>query len=142
MISVQINNVNKVENYFIKLPSIISKNVGMSNLEFMKAVQKSAKLRAPKDTGSLAAEITILPMKSGKIQGYRLVSMAPYSYFQEFGFKPHYFFAGKEFNSSKLSPGRGYFVKKHKSFIQPSIEANLSNLNKFTNNAINKSIRG
>ena len=90
---------------------------------FMRDVKKSARLRAPKDTGELREFISLTrPVLKGNIKKWTLTADAPHSFFQEEGFRPHW---APILNSAKLSPGT-YFVSKHTPFMAPALEHNLS----------------
>lgn len=141
MITLDIRNVNEVERFIIELPKHIKKELTHSNMNFMMDVMRGAKRRAPIDTGSLKAGIRMVPIKMSKnVKNFKLVSESPYSLFQEEGFRPHSFFAGGAFNSSKLSPGTSYFVSKYTPFMQPALDEQLKTFDKKLNIAMQKAL--
>jgi hypothetical protein len=120
----------------------------------MKGVQKSAKIRAPRYTGSLANSIKVIKIKNGWV----LSVDQPYAYEQETGEGlPRYVpisalrNTGWTREKSKTRGGlikggskkaeKGFFVKRsYKPFITPAIESNINifsqNLKKSINTAI------
>lgn len=139
---IQIHNVDKVETFLVKLPKKIEKELTKSNERFMIRVRNGAKARAPVDTGSLKDSIKLEPVKKGKnIKKWKLVVGSPYGLFQEEGFTPHRFYAGGALNSSKLSPGRSYFVSKWTPFVKPAMENELRTFDKKINKAIRRAIK-
>lgn len=138
----QIQNVNKVETFLRELPAKIDRNLTRTNSDFMKSVRVSARRRVPKDTGSLKEDIVLEPVRRGKnVKKWKLVVRNPYAAFQEHGFTPHRFFAGPNINSSKLAPGKTYFVKKWTPFIDPALRHNLKTFPSKLNNAMRRSIK-
>lgn len=142
MVQIQIQGMRKV-NYFLQnLPRNMNREINDESGSFLKDVRKSAKLRAPRDTGELANSIKITKSKNTWI----LSVEAPYSLAQEKGFKPHWIHSSMIKGSNKLIREGFFFVQKNKPFVQPALEKNLSKLSqrmsKATNNAINKSRGG
>jgi len=108
----------------------------------MKNVRRSARLRAPVDTGTLKESINLLKTKTkGKTKQWKIVVDAPYAGYQEHGFTPHSFFAGQGFNSAKLAPGKKYFVSKFTPFMQPALDQEIEKLDSILNNAVAKAIK-
>lgn len=109
----------------------------------MRDVRKSAKLRAPRQTGELANSIILT--KNGK--QWILEVQSPYGRYQEEGFKPHWIHAGTPTKNSTGTVGSALnvagFVKvsKHTPFIRPALEHNLSKLAQRLSNATNKAIK-
>lgn len=137
MSKIEVTNIDKVEKLFFELPRRAEKVLSKSNEKFMKDVQRSAKLMAPRDTGELAQSIKRRRTKTkGKTQQYLLEVTAPHAAAQEYGFKPHFAYIR---NSSKLIPGV-YFVKKNTPFIKPAIEKNLSRFFQGLNKGIKEAI--
>jgi len=152
-IQIQLKGANETFNFLNRLPRELNKEITKAGELFMKKVQKSAKLRAPRATGFLASQINV------KKQGRRIVlstGNVPYAYFQEFGFTPHVIpiqYLEMHYGSPGARgvriPGRdisGYaWVSRNKPFIMPALKANLAKLSallsKRTKNAINKARR-
>ena len=142
MMKVNMRELNEVRKFVRKLPKKLDRKVTQTNTLFMKAIRKSARLRAPKDTGELRESIKLLPISKGKnVKKWRLVVDAPHAIFQETGFTPHYFFAGKTFNSSKMMPGVKYYVSKWTPFVEPALQKQLVEFDNKLNNAVNRAIK-
>jgi len=146
MITVRIKGLRKVERLYAQLPQAINKQILRVSDVFMKEVQKSAKLRAPVETGFLKDQIQV--RKRGK-QIILDTGEAYYAYYQEFGFAPH--IIPKEYFAQHVEapniPGRfvrrpsGFtLVSKHKPFIFPALEINLSKLPNMLLQATKKAI--
>lgn len=142
MITIKIQGLDKVRNLFLRLSDSANKQLLKGSEEFMRDVQKSAKLRAPKSTGFLADQITIRKFGNSIILD---TGQAYYAEFQEFGFSPHYI-PSKYFEYHKIAPAvpgwvlsRNAFVfyslvAKHTPFMFPALQAQLPNLpNKLKN---------
>jgi len=131
VVQLQIKGLKRLNRSLLQLPASMEKEIMIKSEEFMKRVQKSAKLRAPRFTGRLAESIKIIKNKKNEIQ---IIVDSPYGYFQEFGFKPHFIHSdlsdrmggtvGGLFNKQNSL----FFVSKNKPFITPALEHNLSNL--------------
>ncbi len=132
MTKIEITNLDKVEKLFFELPKRQEKVLSKNSEQFMKNVQRSAKLMAPRDTGRLAESIKRRKTKvKGKTKQYLLEVTAPYAGFQEDGFDPHPFLVdpGRPgFKTNKLQNfyGKVIWVKKNTPFIKSAIEKNLS----------------
>jgi len=144
-ISVKITGVQEVVNLFTNLPIKLEREINKDSLVFLKRVKKSAKLRAPRDTGRMANSINISAGLNKN--SYVLQVDSPYAQFQEFGFKPHFFITdpGRPgFQTNKLPLGQVVFVKKFTPFIQPALQANITQLSNLlaqgTKRAINASM--
>ena len=136
MIQVKVKGIKQVHKLMIKLPKQIDLQIGNQGESFMKAIRKSAKLRAPRWTGALARSIKYA--KKGRNQ-WNVIVKSPYGYFQEFGFRPHYV---QLFRSTRaggvvadwaaeqgIKDWKGsIFVSKYKPFITPALEMNLAKL--------------
>ena len=137
----QVRNMNKVETFMNNLPKKLDKELTKTNLRFMELVQSTTKRLVPTDTGSLKEDIRLLPVRRGKnIKKWKLVVDSPYALFQEEGFKPHSFFASN-INSSKLAPGKRYFVSKFTPFLKPAVRRSLKTFSKKLNNAVGRAIK-
>jgi|GEM_PF-2381908 len=131
VVQLQIKGLKRLNRSLLQLPASMEKEIMIKSEEFMKRVQKSAKLRAPRFTGRLAESIKVIKNKKNEIQ---IIVDSPYGYFQEFGFKPHFIHSdlsdrmggtvGGLFNKQNSL----FFVSKNKPFITPALEHNLSNL--------------
>lgn len=137
MTRVEVTNLERVEKLILELPKKEDKVLSKGNEKFIRDVQRSAKLMAPRDTGELATSIKRRKTKiKGKTKQYLLEVTAPHASFQEYGFQPHFAFIR---NSSKLIPGV-YFVQKNTPFIRPAIEKNLSRFFQGLNKGIKEAI--
>ena len=142
MIQIRVNNVEEVEKYLVSLPKKIDKELVYANTSFMTNVMKSAKRMAPVDTGSLRESIQLLPIRRGmKVKKWQLAVKSPYAYFQEEGFTPHSFYAGGSFNSSKLSPGKRYFVSRWTPFVKPAVNEQIKTFPDKLNTAMGRAIK-
>ena len=123
MTQLQIVNLGEKINFFVDLTNKEKKILKEENMEFMKMVKRTAKLMAPRDTGSLAEDIQIVPVRRGKnVKVWKIFVDNPAAAPQEFGFEPHF---APILNSSKMAPGV-YFVEKNTPFLGPAVEKNLS----------------
>lgn len=139
---IQIRNVNKVENFLINLPKKLDKELSKTNKSFMTHVYKSARRKAPEDTGSLKESIKLKPFKKGKnVKKWKIVVESPYALFQEEGFTPHSFFAGGAFNSSKMVPMKTYHVSKWTPFLKPALSEQIKTFGKKLNQAVSRAIK-
>ena len=137
MTTIQVTNLDKVEKLIAELGPKEEKVLSKSNEQFIKNIQRSAKLMAPRDTGELVASIRRRQTKvKGKTKQYLLEVNALHAGFQEFGFTPHFAFIR---NSSKLVPGV-YFVQKNTPFIKLAIEKNFSRFSQNLNTGIREAI--
>lgn len=137
-----IRNVQKVEKFIRLLPSKFDKEFTRSNQRFMSNIRDDARLNAPKDTGSLKESIELEPVRKSKdVKIWKIVVNSPYALFQEEGFTPHSFFAGTGFNSSKMAPGRTYFVSKWTPFLGPAVSKALTKLDNKLNSASNRALQ-
>lgn len=138
---IQFGNVNKIEKFVINLPKKIDRELSRTNKNFMVQVLKSAKNKAPVDTGSLKESIKLKPVRRGKnVKRWKIVVTSPYALFQEEGFTPHTFFAGGAFNSSKMQPMKKYYVSKWTPFLQPAINEQIKTFDKKLNRAMDRAI--
>ena len=139
---IEIRNLDVVERFMIYLPKKLDIELSKTNTNFMEAVRDGAKARAPVDTGGLKESIRLLPIRRGKnVKKWKLVVDEPHALFQEEGFTPLRFFAGSTFNSSKLAPGKSYFVSKCTPFLKPAIENEIKTFDKKLNAAIGRAIK-
>jgi hypothetical protein len=145
-INVEVKGLTRTNKFFTSLPRNVSNAVRKQQLEFMKAVQKSAKLRAPRWSGELARSIHLKKKDRNVVI---LTVDSPYGQFQEFGYKPHRVHrslatrAGRKIGDWMINKGiTGNFmtVSKFTPFIQPALEMNLSKLSQKLNLAVNRAI--
>lgn len=137
MTQIQIINIDKVINSFVELPAKEKKILKEENMVFMKMVRRTAKLMAPRDTGSLAEDIQIVPVRKGKnVNVWKISVDNPAAAPQEFGFTPHF---APILNSSKMAPGV-YFVEKNTPFLAPAVERNLSRFFQKVNEKVRRAI--
>lgn len=104
----------------------MNKEISKGSSEWMRKVQKSAKLRAPKDTKELKDSIFTVKTKNG----WDLIVASKQGFYQEEGFKPHWIHSDmiKGTNNPRLKRKGFHWVSKSKPFVRPALEHNLSNL--------------
>ena len=137
-IRIEIKELKEVEKFIREVPKRITRAIDGTNTRFMKALKKSAKLRAPKDTGELKNSIRLLPAKKSKnTKIWKLVVDSPHAGFQEHGFKPHY---APIYGSRKMAPGV-YFVSKSTPFLEPALKHNLLTFGQKLNQAVGGAIK-
>lgn len=122
------------------LPMAMNKELSKSSGKWMKAVQKSAKLRAPKDTRELRKSIVVTKTKNG----WDLIVASKQGFYQEMGFKPHWIHKSQilKTNNSRLKGKDFYFVSKSKPFVRPALEHNLSHLSQTLSKGTKRAIGG
>jgi len=141
-IQIQVTGLNKMNGFLTRLPKNISEEISSGSGQFMKDVRKSAKLRAPRDTGRLANSIIITERGRGS---WVLEVTSPYGIYQEEGFRPHAFLVdpGRPgFKSNKLSNkfGQVIMVRKNTPFIRPALEHNINKLTQKMRDSTRKGI--
>lgn len=142
MVVIKIQNVDEVERFMINLPKRIERELTRTNTAFMERVMKSAKDKAPVDTGSLKESIKLLPVRKGKnVKKWQLVVGSPYALFQEEGFTPHSFFAGGTINTTKSSIGKTWYVSKWTPFVKPAINEQIKTFPHKLNAAMRRAIK-
>lgn len=144
MVVIKIQNVDEVERFMINLPKRIERELTRTNTAFMERVMKSAKDKAPVDTGSLKESIKLLPVRKGKnVKKWQLVVSSPYALFQEEGFTPHAFYANpsRGFKSTYLSSGFTFFVSKWTPFVKPAINEQIKTFPNKLNTAMRRAIK-
>ena len=148
-------NINRVAGNYIKLDSNLNKNADEIAQELANFVQKSAKLRAPRATGTLASNIKIKKKgpKSFEVGVYG--ASRYYAIWQERGFKPHwiplqyveehYGTPGKKGQDTRTygEKPKGWVLAYQKKgpFIKPAIEAAIKKMPDIASKFINKSIK-
>lgn len=147
--NIQIRGVKRLNRFVVNLGPQLNKAIRETGFNFLKDVQKSAKLRAPRFTGQLAQSIHVLPGRT-KQEIARLIVESLYGIFQEQGFTPHvvhgsmFTRAGGKIKDWMRAKGiRSDFitVRKSKPFIAPALEANIAKLGAKISNSTNKAIR-
>ena len=153
MIQVQIKGLKRTQNFLAELPKHLNKEIMAKSEYFMRFIQKSAKLRAPRFTGFLASGISIRKENNSII----LESISPYAAKQEIGeglpiyekiskLSP-WFNASRTMGPGKVAPGglppkKGYFVvRNYKPHIFPALESGLKNLPNMLKNAVDNAIK-
>jgi hypothetical protein len=162
MMTLEIKNLDGIQRLFINLGPKLEKEIMTKSEEFMKGVQKSAKLRAPKFTGYLASSIFVNKVgeKSIVLQvtapwamkmetGEGLPQYVPISELLRKGWAARsgsgYVIAsrtrGDMLVKGSLPYKKGYFrVTHYKPFIMPALETNISKLPQMLSNATHEAI--
>jgi len=144
MMQVQIRGDKKVNDMIAELGTTLNKEIMRKSEEFMRFVQKSARVRAPKNTGSLAQSIKIRKTKKNEI---RIIVESPYGIYQEEGFRPHWVHALMPTKNSAGSIGSAFNiagfarVAKNTPFIVPALEAGISRLPTMLNEGTKRGIK-
>ncbi len=148
----KIKGLKRTNRFLIDLPFKLRREINLAGETFMKNVQKSAKLRAPRWKGTLAQSIKVRKEIKGKDKGQIILEVgASYGIFQEKGFRPHRVgawrstrsgFSVRDWMREHNASGTGIFVKKHTPFIRPALEHQLSNLPNLLSQHTNKAIKG
>lgn len=118
------------------LPRKLNKQISEGSGVFMKAVRKSAKLRAPRDTTELTKSISLKKLKNG----WELIVDSPHGRYQEEGFKPHWIHTDM-ITSNKIKSEGFIKVSKSKPFVKPALEHNLSSLPNILSKSIKRAIK-
>lgn len=149
VIQIQIRGIKRTQKFMASLSRTTNQELILKMDEFMKFVQKSAKLRAPKFTGALARSIILRKTRKNEI---KIIVDSPYGIFQEEGFRPHYV---QLFRSTRaggtvadwaaakgISPTKNsIFVSRHTPFIAPALEAGLNQLPHMLSDGIKKAVQ-
>lgn len=149
---VTVRGDKKVIGILQNLPKELDKNLTMTNLLFLKAVRKSAKLRLSrhKMTGDLSDSIKILPTKvKGKTKQKRLIVDSPYGIYQEEGYKGHWVHAGTSTKNRLGTIGDAYniagfmWIKKSSGlhYIKRAVEKQLSTFSQKLDRAVGRAIK-
>jgi len=142
MVIVEFHNKDIIDKFIVKLPSRIDKEMFLGNELFMQQVRKSAKLRAPRDTGFTAKNIRLEKTKqSGMKHQFKIVVDSRAGVFQELGFEPHWVHSDQIDRSNKLKKEGFYFVSKSKPFLLPALEHNINKYFTYANRSIKRAIR-
>ncbi len=145
MVRLEIQGLEELNKYLVELPEKVDKELSKGNELFMKKVQKSAKLRAPRDTGRLAESIHLRKtITKGKSKQWKIIADSPHAIFQELGFKPHRFTTdpGRPgFATNKLPLGQTVLVKKNTPFLIPALDANAQQLDSMLNKSLGRALK-
>jgi len=144
---VEIYGLEKTHKMLMDLPLNVLKGADKGEGEFIKFVQKAAKLRAPRLTGALAQSIEF---RQNRVGNWTLFVDSPYGWFQEHGFEPHLIFpsmptragVGGPFISDIYGNFGAGIAKKNTPFIEPAFDAGMLRLPSMLQDAIYKSIKG
>jgi hypothetical protein len=146
VIQINITGLGRVQKFLAQLPNAVEKEALLKSEQFMRDVMKSAKLRAPSDTGFLKSQLMIKKVGKNLTLG---TGDAYYAYFQEFGFRSHlipYEYFEQHYTSPATSgmftsPISGFsWVKRSHPFLFPALEANIPKLPGILANAVNNAI--
>ena len=141
MVQIQIQGLKELNGYLRRLPRNLRNELSKESEQFMLDVRKSAKLRAPRDTGELAESIHVELTGANE---WTLFVDSPHGVFQEEGFTPHFVYTGwPNFITRKPYPQNTWItVSKHKPFVRPALEHNLSRLSQRLSKATKRVIKG
>jgi hypothetical protein len=126
MISVKIKGDKEL---IAKLKKIQANTPYVSSMmlnDIARSIQRSAKLRAPRFTGSLAQSITVRPLSNWHVQ---CAATELYAGYQEFGYTPHWVKvwgrpALEAWTLAKLGfIPRDIYVSKFTPFFEPAVKA-------------------
>lgn len=148
-IVMRIKGLDRTRKFFAQLPEQLNKDTMKTSDKFMRFVQKSAKLRAPRFTGKLAQSIIVIKRKNEII----LIVDSPYGIFQEKGYRPHWVQiwrstrAGLTITDWVETKGvrtpfwrNSIFVSSYKPFIAPALESGLNQLPSWLNQSTKQAI--
>ena len=136
-LTIEIKGMDRLNNALRNLSPELKKGINKGSMQFLKAVRKSAKLRAPRSSGELANSIMI---KQGDKENV-LAATAPHAARMETGKGLPAWFRFPRYStrtrgqymvasgSAGPSPGPGFKrVKRFKPFMFPAFEANIAKL--------------
>lgn len=150
MVNTRMKADKRLRSYYGKLGPSLRKISAEARRDFAKAVQKSAKLRAPRWTGFLAKNITVHIVDKDTIE---IRSTAPYAVAQEMGFTAH---GIKSSTSTKQSvkpifkqwlSDKGFpiypvtTVRKHKPHLRPAFEYHIARLEAELDKKVTKGLK-
>lgn len=134
--TIKVTGLDKVQKFIAELPKELMIGVKKGGMEFMRFVQKSAKLRAPKVTGYMASQIKVKKSKGGNVITLD-TGEAYYAYWQEVGFTLH-IIPSAYFSQHVRSPNipgipetrfrKFARVSKHTPFMMPALASGMVNL--------------
>jgi hypothetical protein len=137
MIRVTMQGSDRVSSMLLKLPGELGKEINRTSEEFLKAVKKSAKIRAPTDTGEMKNTIQVI--KFGP-KSWQLSVDSPHGIYQELGFSPHWIHSDMIMGTQKLDRTGFFWVKKSTPFVKPALESELTKLSAKLGSATQKAI--
>ncbi len=147
MFVVKISGDKRVSRMTVNLGPEIEKMMNKVGDRFMKAVQRSAKMRAPKMTGALARSIKV---KKGK-KYWNLVVDSPYGRYQEMGFRAHFVDSSMPTKNSMGTIASAYGIpygvtllihsQKGRFFVRDALQAQLPRLPEFLENSTKQAIK-
>ncbi len=143
VLELQIRGLKSVTRPLNNLGPQMEKEIVNKSHEFMKFVQKSAKLRAPRKSGDLARSIRVFKRK----KTVQLIVGSPYGRYQEEGFRPHWIHALLPSKNRFSTVGNALdiagfaFVSKNTPFVAPALEAGLSRLPSMLSDGADKAIK-
>ena len=138
VIKVKVTGINAVTRKINGLGRRLNKEVSDEGGKFMKSVQKSAKLRAPRDTRGLRNSIKLKKLKNV----WLLDVQSPHGALQELGFKPHWIHTDMMKGTKKPRNEGFVWVSKSTPFVRPALEHNLSKLSQSLASATKRAIGG
>ncbi|KKM65136.1 hypothetical protein LCGC14_1494360 [marine sediment metagenome] len=141
VMNIKIMGNKRMNNFVLKILKNTEKEIMKSSREFIRFIQRSAKLRAPRETGKLAKSIVV---KRGR-KIIKIIVDSPYGIFQEEGFTPHWIHTSMSDRVGGTVGGfigrKGFiFVRRFKPFIKPALAMGLSRLPMLMNRAMEKSV--
>lgn len=137
VIKINIRGIEKVERKLIGIERNMNKSLSDSSGKWMKKVQKSAKLRAPRDTTKLKDSIKLKKLKNG----WLLDVQSPYGIYQEEGFRPHWIHTDMMKGTKKPRQEGFVWVSGFKPFVRPALEHNLSRLSQTLSKATQEGLK-
>lgn len=141
----------KVHRLLQDLPKDLNRELTRGNIQFLKRVKKSAKLRLARHmmTGELKDSIRIVSTKiKGKTKQFKLIVDSPYGIFQEEGYRGHWVHALTSTRNKLGTIGDAYnvsgfmWIKKRSGlyFIRDALEKQLSTFSQKLDNAVRRAI--
>lgn len=124
VIKMTVRGTQRVERKLSGISRNMNKALSDGTGEWMRKVQKSAKLRAPRDTTKLKDSIKLKKIKNG----WLLDVQSPYGVYQEEGFRPHWIHTDMMKGNKKPRKEGFVWVSGFKPFVRPALEHNLSRL--------------
>ena len=147
MVSVTLIGAEEVHKYLTDLPKKMNKEINSGTGQWIKGVQKGAKMRAPKRTGDLANSIKV--KKQSK--GWSLLVNSPYGQFQEEGFRGHFVNSSRSTRNSSGSIAQAYGIpegvtlliqaQKGRKFVEGALRAGIARLDSQLNKSADRGLR-
>ena len=141
----------RVLRFLQDLPVNLDRELTLGNIEFLKRVKKSAKLRIARSrmSGELSDSIVIMPtIIKGETKQMKLAVLSPYGIYQEEGYKGHWVHALMPTKNRLGTIGDVYdiagfmWVKKSEGlhFMRDAVEKQLSTFAQKLNKAVGRAI--